>query len=306
VRRAASVLLAAAALAGCGLGAGGDVGGVTVFVTRDFGAHPSPGSPAEIDAPGGETAMRALQRRFKVTTRYGGGFVQSIGGTAGGTRSGRPVDWFYYVNGIEAPKGSADTELHRGDVVWWDFHDWGTAQRVPAVVGAWPEPFLHGIDGHRLPARVECASGYDAICQTVQKQLGDIGVIAGEAALGTRSGDEILRVVVGPWPEVRTDFTLRLIAKGPAASGVYARPSADGRTLDVLDGRGRVARTLGPGTGLIAAGAVQDQPPVWAVTGTDRAGIAMAARSLTTDALRGKFAVALRDDVPIALPAEGS
>jgi hypothetical protein len=86
---------------------------------------------------------------------------------------------------------------------------------------------------------------------------------------------------------------------------VYARPSADGRTLDVLDPHGRVVRTLRAGTGLIAASAVQDQPPVWAVTGTDRAGIAMAARSLTTDALRDKFAVALHDDVPIALPQGG-
>ena len=110
------------------------------------------------------------------------------------------------------------------------------------------------------------------------------------------------RLVVGPWPEVKTDFTLRLIGKGPGASGVYAIPSDDGTEIDVLDPAGKVVRTLGPGTGLIAATAVEDEPPVWVVTGTDAAGIAMAARSLTEDALRGKFAVALEDDLPIALP----
>jgi hypothetical protein len=307
VVRAALALLAAAVvpLSGCGLGAGDAVGGVSLLVTRDFGRTDLPGSPARVDAPGGETAMRALQRSFKVSTRYGGGFVQSIEGVAGGTSGGRPVDWFYYVNGVEAPRGSADTKLHRGDVIWWDHHDWGAAQRIPAVVGAWPEPFAHGVDGEKLPARIECADDAEDACQEVQRRLADIGVVAGEAAIGTRGGAGLIRVVVGPWPEVRTDFTLRLIGRGPGSSGVFARPSEDGTELDVFDPRGRLVRTLGAGTGLIAATAVTDEPPVWVVTGTDAAGVAMAARALTADALNGKFAVALQDDVPIALPQVG-
>jgi len=305
--RVRAVLAAGLAVlfAGCGVGAGDDVGGVSLVVTRDFGRGDLKGSPAGVAAPGGETAMRALQRSFDVKTRYGGGFVQSIDGVAGGRRAGRPFDWFYYVNGVEAPRGAASTELHRGDVVWWDHHDWGAANRIPAIVGAFPEPFDHGIDGERLPARIECAEGAEEACGMVQEKLGDVGAIAGEAALATRGGEGLLRVVVGLWPEVRTDFTLRLIAKGPGASGVYAVPSEDGRTIDVLDPRGQVVRTLGPGTGLIAASATENEPPVWMVTGTDEAGLEMAARSLTTDALRGKFAVALRDDRPIPLPQVG-
>ncbi len=305
VGRALALALLAAALGGCGVGAGDRVGAVSLEVTRDFGRAPLPGSPADVDAPGGETAMRALQRRFQITTRYGGGFVQSIDGVSGGTAAGRPVDWFYYVNGVEASRGAAATGLHRGDAVWWDHHDWGAATRIPAVVGAWPEPFAHGIGGERLPARIECASGAQAACTTVQQRLGDVGVVAGEAALGTRGGEALLRVLVGPWPQVRTDFTIRLIARGPGASGVYAIPAPDGSSIDVLDPRGRVAQTLGPGSGLIAATAVEGQPPVWVITGTDAAGLALAARSLTTDALRGKFAVALRDDLPIAVPQVG-
>lgn len=305
-RRAALAAGLALLPAGCGVGAGDRVGGVALQVTRDFGRTDLAGSPREVQAPGGETAMRALQRGFDVTTRYGGGFVQSIAGLEGGTQAGRPVDWFYYVNGIEAPRGAASTKLHRGDVVWWDHHDWGAAQRVPAVVGSFPEPFAHGIDGERIPARIECASGYDDVCATVQQRLGAVGVVAGQAALETRGGEQLIRVVVGPWIEAGRDFTLRLISRGPAASGVFGVPAADGRTIDVLDPRGRVVRTLGPGTGLIAATAVEDTPPVWVVTGTDRAGIEEAARGLTGDALRGKFAVALQHDVPIALPQVGS
>jgi hypothetical protein len=306
MRRGAALAVAALALAagvaGCGLGAGGDTGVVSLIVTRDFGAAQLPGSPKTVDAPGSETAMRALQRSFSVRTRYGGGFVESIDGEAGGTQGGRPVDWFYYVNGVEAPRGAASTGLHRGDVVWWDRHDWGTAQRIPAVVGAFPEPFLHGSGGTRFPVRVECAAAASAACQTVQQKLGDAGVIAGEAAFGSRGGEDLLRVVVGLWPAIDSDFATRLLKVGPGVSGVFARPSPDGTTIAVLDPRGRTVRTLGPGTGLIAATITQDQPPVWIVTGTDPAGLALAARSLTSDVLRDRFAVALRGGRTIALP----
>lgn len=295
----------AALIVGCGVGAGEDVGGVSVLVTRDFGRTDLPGSPAQVDALGGDTALRALQRSFDVKTRYGGGFVQTIDGLSGGTRGGRPVDWFYYVNGVEAPRGAASTELYRGDVVWWDNHDWGAANRIPAVVGMFPEPFAHGIDGNKLPVRIECAEGYEDACGVVQDKLGEEGIVAGLAVLPSRGAEQLLRVVVGPWPELRADFTLGLVGKGPGSSGVFAIPSPDGTSIDVLDPRGRVVRTLGAGSGLIAATAVEDGRPVWMVTGTDAAGLAMAARSMTTDALRGKFAVAVRDDRPIPLPQVG-
>ena len=300
-----AALAAAALLAGCGVGAGDSVGGVGLQVTRDFGRADLKGSPQEVQAPGEETAMRALQRAFKVQTRYGGGFVQSIGGVSGGRQAGRPVDWFFYVNGIEAPRGATSTKLHRGDVVWWDHHDWGAAQRVPAVVGSFPEPFAHGRKGERIPARIECAGGYEDACTAVQQELGRYGVVAGEAALETRSGDQLIRVLVGPWPQVRRDFAVRAIGKGPQASGVYAVPSPDGSRLAVLDPRGRTVRTLGPHTGFIAATAQGDDLPVWVITGTDRQGIEMAAHALTEDALRGKFAIALADQVPIGLPQVG-
>ena len=88
--------------------------------------------------------MRLLQRTFDVTTRFGGNFVQEIDGVSGGREAGRRVDWFYYVNGIESSMGAGERKLYPGDRVWWDHHDWETAMRVPAVVGAFPEPFRSG------------------------------------------------------------------------------------------------------------------------------------------------------------------
>jgi hypothetical protein len=101
--------------------------------------------------------MRVLTRNFDVKTRYGGGFVQQIGGIAGGREGGRRVDWFYYVNGIEASTGANERRVTAGDRIWWDRHDWGAAMRIPAVVGSFPEPFLSGQNGKRLPVRLDCA-----------------------------------------------------------------------------------------------------------------------------------------------------
>src|SRR2546421_12743118 len=83
--------------------------------------------------PGSETVMRMLERHFRVQTRYGGGFVESIDGISG---SPGHLDWFYYVNGVHAPSGAALMGTHEGDRIWWDLHDWQAAQSIPAGEGA--------------------------------------------------------------------------------------------------------------------------------------------------------------------------
>ena len=307
MRRCAALALlvaAAVAVAGCGVGAGSAPPGTRLTVTEDFGAR----SLRRIDAPkvaGDETVMRLLQRNLRVTTRYGGGFVQSIDGLGGGVRGGRPVDWFYYVNGIEAPRGAASTRLHPGDRVWWDRHDWGAAQRVPAVVGSFPEPFLHGIDGKRLPTRVECADPAARVCDQVANRFTALGVPAARGGLRAAAVEQTLRVVVGPWRALRGDPVLDTLERGPQASGVYARISRDGRRIAVLDPRGRTVRTLGAGSGLIAATAAADERPVWVVTGTDDAGVAAAVRGFEEGTLDGRFALAVSHDLPVSLPEVG-
>jgi uncharacterized protein DUF4430 len=292
----------AAPLAGCGAGAGSAPAETRLTVTQDFGSR----AQRDLEAPkvsGSETVMRLLERNAKVTTRFGGGFVQSIDGIAGGRRAGRPVDWFYYVNGIEASEGAAAVRLHPGDRVWWDRHDWGAAMRVPAVVGSFPEPFLHGENGRRLPVRVECADPSEPACDTVFKTLGALGVPAAKGGLRTAQTEQTLRVVVGPWRAARDDLALRQLESGPARSGVYARPSADGRRIVALDPRGRATRTLTAGAGLVAAARQGDEPPVWAVTGTDDKGVEVAANAFTERTLARRFAVAVAPNgQPVALP----
>jgi Domain of unknown function (DUF4430) len=281
------------ALGGCGLGRGATLGAVHLTVTRDFGAETLPASSQTLRFHGRQTVMGMLQSNYKVTTRYGGGSVQSIDGEAGGSQAGQPLDWFYYVNGIEASKGASETNMHGGDSVWWDLHDWSQAEQTQAVVGSFPEPFLHGIDGKRLPVRIECARPTSEPCKTTVARLRAIGVVTALALLGTAESTDTLRVVVGPWLLLRRDAAVRGMEGGPRTSGVYARFSATSNRLELLAPDGSMKRVLGAGSGLVAATAIEEGPPVWIVTGTDEAGAQLAAQSLRESVLADHFAVAV-------------
>jgi hypothetical protein len=127
-------------------------------------------------------------------------------------------------------------------------------------------------------------------------------VLAAQSLIGTEGGDENLRVLVGPWSTLRADRAARLVDQGPRASGVYARFSDDGRSLALLDSDGHAVRTLGPGSGLIAATAYEDQPPTWFVTGTDAAGVAAAVQAFDEATLGTRFARGVGDHRGIPLP----
>jgi Domain of unknown function (DUF4430) len=302
-RTALALPAAVLALAGCGIGPGPGTSNVRLTVTRGFGATPV----AEISqhrVPGSETVMRMLERSFAVTTRYGGGFVESIRGLSG---TASRLDWFYYVNGVQAPLGAAATVVHRGDRIWWDLHDWTSAQSIPAVVGSFPEPFVHGVGGKRLPTTVACASDVSAACKRVSAQLTAVGVPVAPQFLGTASGADTLGVVVGTWSELRSTLAATLIEHGPGTSGVYARfAGPGGQSVQLLDPHGRVGRTLGPGAGLIAATSDNSSQPTWMITGTDVAGVSAAAAALTSSRLHDHFALAVEGNADLPVPLQGA
>jgi hypothetical protein len=132
----ALVLLLALALAGCG-GSGRGHGTATLWVTRDRGSSVLYAG----QVPAGLDGIRTVERELKVTTRYGGRYLQSVDGIAGSLSSQH--DWFYWVNGIEGARSAADVTIHAGDVLWWDYRHWTPqTMSVPVVAGAWPHPFV--------------------------------------------------------------------------------------------------------------------------------------------------------------------
>jgi hypothetical protein len=299
-----AILLLAALAAFLLTGCGGDEdlpAGASLTVSRDFGTREM-GRETWSSVSGGDTVMSLLESSFDVEARPGDGVVE-IDGVAGGHRAGRPVDWFYYVNGVEAIDRAAQRPVRAGDRVWWDHHDSGATLRIPAVVGAFPEPFLSGLEGKRIPVRLDCAPGEDATCDEVRRRLEAANVTkVSTGLLGGSAGEAVLRIVVGRWSDIRQDPAVQLMERGPAASGVYARMHRSGRRLALLEADGAPARTLGAGAGLVAATRLAGQQPTWVVTGTDAVGLAAAAAQLEESALRDRFAIAVEEGRAEALP----
>jgi hypothetical protein len=309
VRRRAAGLglvgLVLVALAGCGLITADAPSTVQLLVTSEFGAHVLHRS-GPLHASAHETVLGLLRRYNAVRLSPDGHHVQSIDGVAAetGTAAGEPsAQWFYYVNGVQSSSSPATRSVHPGDHVWWDLHDGSHSESAAALVGSYPEPFLNGVEGKRLPVRVECVSASGPACRAVTDGMRASAVPAALAAVGSGGAPETLRVLVGPWPRIGGELAAVGVARGPSVSGVYASFSADGRTLTLLDRDGRATQRLTNDAGLVAATQSAKEQPVWLVTGTDEAGVELAARAFNATALADHFAVALTPGGAISLPA---
>ncbi|HEX3903075.1 MAG TPA: DUF4430 domain-containing protein [Polyangia bacterium] len=286
----------ALAAAGCGLGPGSTVGSVDLTVTRDFGATKLVEALGEANES--DTVMRFLEKEVEIETRYGGGYVKSIDGLEESNRGGHPYDWFFWVNGVISPTGAAEVPLEGGEKIWWDIHNWSASEGAPAVVGSWPAPFTTGWEGHAPVVVVECDGG-GAACAMVTKALEGEGV-----KVASGSPKSAIRILVGPWSQVRSDAAAGLVDKGPGESGIYAEfeSSQGSERLIGLDEDGDKARTFGANAGLVAATRHFEGPPVWLVTGGTDAGVQAAAAALDTADLRDHFAVASEAGTVTPLP----
>ena len=302
----AAVVVAAlaSAAAGCGFGEGNERpgGGATLWVTRDFG-HRELGSTKFDSVREGQTVMRMLRSDFDVTTRFGGRFVQSIDGLEGQGTGGQ-VDWFYWVNGLEADRGGAEWEVLPGDRIQWDHRDWSATMRIPAIVGAYPEPFANGLEGKRRPVRVECEEVGSRACADARERLTDVGVSTSGSSLGAPGTEAVTRLVVARWPRARIVRGATGMEDGPKATGVFARFTRDGDTLELLDEEGRTARRVrrGDGVGLVLALQPRAEELVWIVTALDEEGLEAGVRALDERKLRNAFAVAVTGDRVEKLP----
>ncbi len=258
--------------AGCERVSDRTTGSAHQLVTDGFGARThSDGAAAD-----GGSVLDALRATSTVETAYGGGFVSAINGLT--SDRSRQRDWFFYVNGVSAGRGADQQRLGAGDSVWWDYHPWDG--RIWAVVGLWPEPFVHGYPAR--PGAVTADPPLDSV-------LRDAG-----ARVGT--GSSPWRVRVGADAALRaTDPAWRRAMADPVAAGLTVRIDgdrirtlgADGTTLtDVVGGRAIAAAVL---TGTTP----EDGGVLLAVAGLDADAARSAAQRIARDpaALRGRFAV---------------
>jgi hypothetical protein len=246
-RRGLATVLLALVVAGCGGGSPSgekaDAGTARLWVTSDRGAHVI----LTATVPAETSVMQALRARADVATRYGGRYVQAIGGLAG-SLSGRR-DWFYFVNGIEPDVGAVEVTLHAGDVAWWDYRSWeGRAEAQPVVVGAFPEPFRHGWDGRTRPVEVQAPAPLAGEAAALRRLLRPVGEPVGAAnvfVLAVRDGTTgaTLTAERGTANDAPVTFRLRgsLAAVRAAARALVAHPAIVARHYVArFDEQGRV------------------------------------------------------------------
>jgi Domain of unknown function (DUF4430) len=284
---------------------------VELRVSRDFGATAM--TERLVAAPPSSTVMALVAAHAKLTTAYGGGFVDAIDGVSSGYTKGGSVraDWFYYVNGLQATVGAADYHLGPHDRVWWDFHAWDFAPSVPAVIGPYPEPFLSGAGGRTLPTRIAYTPSSAADAGQVESALRSAGVarLSSSPLAESQSPPQSENLVlVGTWTDLSRLVWVREAAENPAGSGIFARYE-DGSLL-TMDVRGRAVR-LSARAGAIMATARADAPDaaIWLVTGSDPSGVSAAASLLASrpDQIAGKFGVLVGpSDAVTSLPIGGS
>jgi hypothetical protein len=308
-----AVLAGVAGLAGCGqIDEGG--AGVRVLITTDHGAR-TVLDRRGVDASDDEPALEVLERAAKVTTDARG-TVTAVDGRA--ATAGRA--WTLWLNGAPMRSGTLvatgqdvnlqqlptldtarTTEVSEGDTLWLDLA--ARTKVVPrGVVGTFPEPFLHGQEGKRWPVRVECGEERSRACRMVRDALVRYGIPAVSNLVRTSYNPGSARIAVGTWSELRDDPALGLAERGATVSGIAVVPTRDGRSLGLTDDDGRVVRTLGAGSGAIFASRWRDEPPSWAVTGTDAAGVLRAAGAVDETVLRRRVAVGITGGDVVGLP----
>jgi uncharacterized protein DUF4430 len=190
IRRALGALAVLVLLVGCGGAAGEEQGTAQLWVTRDRGAQ----LLLDVQVGAGQTLMRALASESDVKTRYGGRYVQSVNGIEGSLR--RQRDWFWFVNGYEGDRSAASYKLHDGDVAWFDYRAWEREGEARVVVGAFPEPLLHGYAGKTRPLAIRYEPALARRAGALARQFDNVDLQAFPAPVA--QGSNVLELRSGP------------------------------------------------------------------------------------------------------------
>ena len=283
---------------------------VRIIVTRGFG---EPAILEKTVAIGEDTtALDGLQMVASVETKYGGGFVSSIEGISSQYEGANKTkeDWLFYINGISLSIGAGGYILRDGDSEHWDYHDWSFRQFIPAIIGDFPEPFVHGIRGVVHPTVVAYQSGWEEAARQIADRLRGLGVpdvtcrSFNELSAGDKESSNL--VLVGT-----SDFAPVEELNEPWNRLGFFCHFEDG-ALVVFDSAGKLVNGYGAGTGLIQAtqsiwnpnGIGAGENVVWLVSGLDESGVKAAVDILINhpDAYKYACAAVVTEGETLRLP----
>jgi len=241
-----------------------------------------------IQVPPGTSAMDALKMVAEVETAFGGGFIDAIDGirsryTGGGGEKG---DWFICANGILSNTGALDYTVHGFDTLHCDFHGWSFRTFIPAIIGDFPEPFLHGYEGEVRPTVIVYENGFEDLAVEMGSVLYGLGVadvsISSAGDLEESIGQNSNLVIIGT-PDCDLISELN---KAWDRLGFFVR--FEEGDMAVYSADGEVGQRYGAGCGVLQATQNPWNPKgigvcenvAWMVSGTDSAGVESAARVL--------------------------
>ncbi|MDD3888384.1 MAG: DUF4430 domain-containing protein [Syntrophomonadaceae bacterium] len=253
---------------------------VTLIVTKDYGAQTL--VEKQVAMKKDWTVIDLLESTSKVNTKWDGSFVNSIEGLESdkGGMFGKKTDWFYFINGICADVGASGYDLEAGEVVWWDYHAWKSMGSTnSAVIGCYPEPFIHGYRGKVGPTTIMSSVDKQSLASSLQKALESKGVRSvniEELNNNLLENRQVPTIVIGTWDELKQLSWLEKFNNAYKKTGTSVHFTDKGVAL--LDYNGNAAQTIDGSAGIIvAAGSgLGDNSPFWLLAGTDPEGLQQA------------------------------
>lgn len=281
--------------------------GVRLLITQNFGQNVILDKTVSLNDK--SNVMDILKANVDVTTKWDDSFISGINGleTSNSGMNGQRLDWFYYINGICPNIGACDYELQNGETVWWDYHAWEMSSANSAVIGCYPEPFIHGYNRKISTITIMASSGNQSLAAELEKALREQGAasinIEGlhNEKVMHRSGPTI---VVGTWDEFQTIAELDKFNQAYKKTGTGVHFSVKG--LELLDYKGNPKQTITGNAGVIAAfgSGLGDAAPLWLIVGIDQNGLEQALRLLINEPAKisGFYSAAVVDSQLIRLP----
>jgi len=279
-------------------------GGGKLFVSSNFGREII--CDEKVKLISGEDVLGLLGKYLKVETQYGG-FIRSINDKKSEGVQGQQYDWFYYVNGVASNSSAKAYKLNVADTVFWDYHSWTGATFIPAIVGAYPEPFVSGFKGQNNGVLILYANSAK---NEAKKLAGSLErADAKNVEVKIISKDQIVKrnkptIVIGLWRELETEQDLKEICSRNIKGGIFAKFSQKG--FEFLDFKGDkveihnkdVAAIVATGTGL------GDANSLWIITALDNAGLKQAVDLLEKrpDSIRGFYGIGIVKEQVVRLP----
>lgn len=280
---------------------------ITLMITRDFGKQVLFKQPVSIGS--NSTIMDVLQANTDVTTKYDGNYVSSIKGleSHNGGISGSNSDWFYYINGICSDAGAGDYTLKPGEIIWWDYHAWKNMGFVnSAVIGCYPEPFIHGYRGKVVATTIMSSADNLKLAEEMAKALKAKGASVNMVELNNNLLEKRTNptIVIGTWNELTTLAWINNFNHAYRKTGTSIHFTDN--SLELLDFSGNSARTISGSAGIIAASGsgLGDGHPLWMIAGTDQVGLQQAVELLSQnpDKISGLYSTAILSGEIIRLP----